>query len=598
MFKAVAAPMCGCEPGAVVWIWQWFGDCVHTRWELVAFLVGVTSIFFWLVAQMPQYVNNIIRQNTDALSPWFLFQWLGGDLFNLLGCLLTGNQLATETFTAFYFIFADCMVISQYVYYQVRNRDKKGHYSYSCDSDESLHKPSFGYKDFMLGENMNCFVGKNEIHGRNLLDHCSLFKSDVEDQLYSIVQPANGIVADNFQGDSTLRIEFCGPSERKIMVEQPAERQNALEQGIGEQSSGSEQLRIQAPALTLQQSFKKAVCDSQLTDTRRADLISNALNPLRMNVDAVPREVFLQDFQDEKQLRCGKKVLVLPVKQQLGSRSLHRHLRRVVMEYGLEYGPPSVSRLNVNHMLRLKKFDLKRKSEKPDKIPALPVFKSNAQLRKSLCLATSMAVGSSRCHGAEGSSLLQNLAVQMNTPNFAKYFTSVTGSIAGRRNLKSLEQSVGTSGHVLKLQQILGGFWSSAVVLDHLNTSNEKLAFLPCNDSNQGLWWPQRIGLLFGWASSVLYLGSRISQLVKNNQRKSAEGLSLAMVMCALLANLTYGLAILMRTNSWEDIVGKAPWVVGSLGTVSLDIAILLQAQYFKNRCGVGCASEYTPLLA
>lgn len=53
------------------------------------------------------------------------------------------------------------------------------------------------------------------------------------------------------------------------------------------------------------------------------------------------------------------------------------------------------------------------------------------------------------------------------------------------------------------------------------------------------------------WASASLYLGSRISQVIKNNERGSTEGLSLAMVFCAISANLTYGTSIFMRLYSW-----------------------------------------------
>ena len=57
--------------------------------------------------QIPQFVLNIKRQSVEALSSWFLAQWLLGDTCNLVGCLLTGSQLPTQTWTAGYFIFAD-----------------------------------------------------------------------------------------------------------------------------------------------------------------------------------------------------------------------------------------------------------------------------------------------------------------------------------------------------------------------------------------------------------------------------------------------------------------------------------------------------------
>ncbi|CAI5935149.1 unnamed protein product [Closterium sp. NIES-65] len=104
---------CVCEAGAVEWIRDWFQDCVYSRWDLLSFLVGLASIGCWLVAQLPQFIQNIRVGSADALSPWFLFQWLSGDLLNLLGCLLSGSQLITQTFTAIYFIFADCCIIAQ-----------------------------------------------------------------------------------------------------------------------------------------------------------------------------------------------------------------------------------------------------------------------------------------------------------------------------------------------------------------------------------------------------------------------------------------------------------------------------------------------------
>ena len=34
-------------------------------------------------------------------------EWLLGDTFNLVGCLMTGDQLPTEEYTAMYFIIVD-----------------------------------------------------------------------------------------------------------------------------------------------------------------------------------------------------------------------------------------------------------------------------------------------------------------------------------------------------------------------------------------------------------------------------------------------------------------------------------------------------------
>jgi hypothetical protein len=67
---------CGCILGANLWIQAWFGDCVYTSWEMAAFLIGLSSMLFWIVAQLPQFISNWRLQSAEALSPWFLFQWL------------------------------------------------------------------------------------------------------------------------------------------------------------------------------------------------------------------------------------------------------------------------------------------------------------------------------------------------------------------------------------------------------------------------------------------------------------------------------------------------------------------------------------------
>ena len=69
-------PKCECERNAVGWIQYIFADCIYTSWELLAFTVGLSSIACWLFAQFPQFLRNIKMRSAEALSPWFLFQWL------------------------------------------------------------------------------------------------------------------------------------------------------------------------------------------------------------------------------------------------------------------------------------------------------------------------------------------------------------------------------------------------------------------------------------------------------------------------------------------------------------------------------------------
>ena len=69
---------------------------------------------YWLTCRKTDW--HVLKRSGLARSTFILFT-LGylvqGDILNLVGCCLTGDQLATQTYTAVYFIFADCCIISQ-----------------------------------------------------------------------------------------------------------------------------------------------------------------------------------------------------------------------------------------------------------------------------------------------------------------------------------------------------------------------------------------------------------------------------------------------------------------------------------------------------
>lgn len=47
---------------------------------------------------------------------------------------------------------------------------------------------------------------------------------------------------------------------------------------------------------------------------------------------------------------------------------------------------------------------------------------------------------------------------------------------------------------------------------------------------------------IFGWFSAILYIGSRVPQLIKNWRQQSTEGLSPGMFICAVFGNFFYAL--------------------------------------------------------
>ncbi|KIW17337.1 hypothetical protein PV08_04529 [Exophiala spinifera] len=106
------------------------------------------------------------------------------------------------------------------------------------------------------------------------------------------------------------------------------------------------------------------------------------------------------------------------------------------------------------------------------------------------------------------------------------------------------------------------------------------------------------MGQVFGYLCAVLYLGSRVPQLLLNYKRKSTEGVSLLFFLFACLGNLTYDMSIFAyapvcarpghcqpgeeKSLYLRYIAVNASWIAGSLGTLLLDMAIFVQFFLYK----------------
>lgn len=82
------------------------------------------------------------------------------------------------------------------------------------------------------------------------------------------------------------------------------------------------------------------------------------------------------------------------------------------------------------------------------------------------------------------------------------------------------------------------------------------------------------LGQIFGWSCAVLYLGSRVPQVVKNFRRKSTEGLSLLFFLFACLGNITYVLSIISLSLEPRYLFVNLSWLAGSAGTLMLDALV------------------------
>ncbi|KAL4991609.1 PQ loop repeat-domain-containing protein [Aspergillus falconensis] len=107
------------------------------------------------------------------------------------------------------------------------------------------------------------------------------------------------------------------------------------------------------------------------------------------------------------------------------------------------------------------------------------------------------------------------------------------------------------------------------------------------------------LGQVFGYLCAMLYLGSRLPQIMLNYKRKSTEGVSFLFFLFACIGNLTYVFSILAyspvcgRPRHCEPgevgklygryILVNLSWLVGSFGTLFLDMCIFIQFFIYKD---------------
>lgn len=116
------------------------------------------------------------------------------------------------------------------------------------------------------------------------------------------------------------------------------------------------------------------------------------------------------------------------------------------------------------------------------------------------------------------------------------------------------------------------------------------------------------LGQTFGYFCAVLYLGSRLPQLLLNFRRKSTDGVSLLFFLFACIGNLTYVLSIMAYSPVCKDtlsigsshrhgkcepgeaaalygryILVNLSWLIGSFGTLLLDMAIFVQFFLYRD---------------
>jgi hypothetical protein len=136
------------------------------------------------------------------------------------------------------------------------------------------------------------------------------------------------------------------------------------------------------------------------------------------------------------------------------------------------------------------------------------------------------------------------------------------------------------------LSSIAAGGAAAGGALAHATVRHLALLGLTASEGASESYWTSKefVGAVMGWVMTCIYLSSRIPQIIRNIQRGSCEGLSLAMFLLAIGGNATFAAQILFRDYHWSAIKNNIAWLVDCILCLILDMVILGQFMYHMRR--------------
>lgn len=134
--------------------------------------------------------------------------------------------------------------------------------------------------------------------------------------------------------------------------------------------------------------------------------------------------------------------------------------------------------------------------------------------------------------------------------------------------------------HYFRLPAVKNGLVVLCVVLCGVLgylISDHRKPEVPSEPVPLSLW-----GQILGWICAVLYLCSRVPQIRLNYKRKSTDGVAVLFFIFTLLGNITYCLSIFAADSSKHALVLNASWIVGALGSLLLDVVVVVQFWIYR----------------
>ncbi|KAL1959237.1 hypothetical protein VTO42DRAFT_2743 [Malbranchea cinnamomea] len=173
--------------------------------EAASGILGSISLACWIFLLVPQLVENYRRGSAEAVSLAFIAVWFVGDVANLVGSVWA-HLVPVVIAIAVYFCIADGVLISQCIYYNLRNsrEDALGTGpSWRGEAEEDVPDPATPLLSRRLSENLGIGTGG---YGTSTLRRISSHRSHrsrhrVQDALAKILdetEPRNVWIKNTF----------------------------------------------------------------------------------------------------------------------------------------------------------------------------------------------------------------------------------------------------------------------------------------------------------------------------------------------------------------------------------------------------------------
>ncbi|KAJ9534257.1 hypothetical protein QJQ45_006961 [Haematococcus lacustris] len=471
------------------------------------------------------------NQSAEGLSIYFLAQWFCGDTLNLLGCLLQGEQLATTKALSMYFIIADVLMLTQFLYYGALNQRKA-----EAARKLALRKSTYK-KSKMLRQSMMLAGNSTGPLPPALLQ----LQQEVQQQVSQLHQRHHH----THQLHPSL---YYRPTESLVMQSNSAAQGHAVQpRSISTHLGGPSRPATQGSrasraspglhSLTIPSQRPADEADGQVVISSQP---ATGSHPISLTLHDVSHDI----TPGRASCAEGDDTTTMPAPASQPAAEPQGSMRMVLV-------PPTPGART-----------------------------SSTLLLATLGLAALLTVAAVASRGAPA------------RPDWAAWLPghAQPGSVAGAAAAQQLPAPWETSGLGSSSSPAPGGSssassrwgeaWQPRVRQEESQAGADYASggsWLPPSWTDGSIEWTKVLGSAFGYCSMVLYLTSRMSQIYKNWSRKSAEGLSVIMFVFTISANLCTGCSMLLRSRDIEDLQAQAPWLGGAFGTVALDAFIFWQ---------------------